>query len=550
MPTSNPLTVSWTDASGGSHTDHLTVDGDPTVNLTLPLVILLHGTAGTIDDMSNPSNRGFTFDTMTPVQSPRDRGVHSYPNVGVWGFALDDQISPPPTGWQPFLRNNGFMTLNYAQIENTGSLQNTSSGSASDPVLQLHAIVMALIAAYPSRRLAFVTHSRGGILLRTWLVRHGRDAAVASRLCTAVMLASPNAGSDIANVAVTINGVTHFLEGQIGQVGPLQWLDQQTGSPAYVDYQVGSSFLASLAAAEPVPGITITTFGGTNPNITRVHQWTFTLGSALPNFTYHPPFDVSVSFHWFTDDNPVLGIRNLAGDLGALGPPEIKPGSGDLLVSDASSNLPFAAHLSHPANHAQELWDPMVLADGLAILTGARCGSLSNVDGVSMILHLPPSPVAPGAFQLQAQLTNIGTTTWDSRYTITADDGAGHAIWGTTVATIGGSIPPSSVITVATTLTAPSTAGTYHLRVMLQGPSGMVSQAASATLVVQTQASLCASLAQQLAAAEVALEVAEEELGTLGPNGKPEFPGAAARVAQAKAKIQNIQQQRAANHCP
>ena len=543
-----PIVVSWQDLLGHSHGESLTVHGDPTADPDTPVVILLHGTNGTIADMSNPAvHPGWTYDHKTPIPNPTPRGTHGYPGVGIWGWSLDGQL-PPPQGWQPFLDANGFLTLNYAQTEPAGTLAGPSSTQSSDPVTELDAVVRATIAAFPGRRLAFVTHSRGGILLRTWLVAHGRDAAVAPRLSRAVMLAAPNQGSDIANIAVTIDNGASGLESVLGPIPPLQWLVDQTNSPAYKDYEVGSPFLASLAKAEPVPGLAIDTFGGTSPALTRVHEWVFTASSLVPNFHLHG-FQLTVDFTWATWDDPVLGIRTLANDIGA-GVPELTAGKGDVLVADASARLPFSTHHSHPVNHAEALWDTAVLADGLGVLKAAHGAPAVSVDDCWLALSNLPARVNPGqAFTVSVTVANTGTTTLDGACSFVVDDGHGHASWGTAARPLSVSVARGKSATVSLSLTAPSTGGTIGLQVRLKrtAPFG---HAASASLTVQTQTALCQQLAAQLAQAQEAYELARSEEGELNEDGKPEYPAAAQNASRAKAAIDRIRAQMAANGCP
>jgi len=545
--TQTAISVSWHDAAQQTHQETLQVHGDPTVDPDAPVVILLHGTNGTIDDMSNPaSHPGWAYDHATPVPDPTPRGTHSYPGIGIWGWDIDNAL-PTPQGWQPFLDANGFLTLNYQQTQPAGSLAAPAPGQTSDPVTELDAIVRAVVSAFPGRRIAFVTHSRGGILLRTWLIAHGKDPAIAPHLSRVVMLAAPNQGSDIANIAVRIHTEVTVLESVLGPLAPLAWLDAQTSSPAYVDYEVHSQFLAGLAASEPVPGITIDTFGGTSPDLTRLHEWVFTLSSAIPNF-HVSWLSVSVTFDWETSDDTIFGVRTLANDVSA-GIPELSAGQGDVLVSDASARLPFSTHHTHSVNHAEALWDTNVKNDGLAVLRAARGAPAVNVDDCWLALSGVPTRLNPGAsLTVSVTVKNTGTTTLDHTCSLLIDDGAGQASWGTQSVPFAGSIARGQSATISLSLTAPATVGSHGLRIRAQR-SAPFGRAATASVTVQTQQALCAQLAAQLQQEQTKYEEYMSEAGMKNDAGHPEFPGAATLASQAKAAMDRIRQQQAANGC-
>ena len=543
-----PIIVSWNDTQQHSHSESLQVHGDPTADPDAPVVILLHGTNGTIDDMSNPATHpGWAYDHATPVPSPMPRGVHSYPGIGVWGWALDNPL-PPPQGWQPFLDANGFLTLNYQQTQPAGTLVGPSSTQTADPVTELDAVVRSTIAAFPGRRIAFVTHSRGGILLRAWLVAHGHDTAISPHLSRAVMLHAPNQGSDIANIAVQINAEVSTLESVVGALPPLQWLSDQTNSPAYPDYEVGSPFLATLAKSEPVPGIAIDTFGGTSPALTRLHEWVFTVDSLVPTF-HVSGFSVTVTFTWSTSDDPVFGIRTLANDVSA-GVPELSAGQGDVLVTDKSARLPFSTHHSHPVNHAEALWDTAVHNDGLTVLKAARGAPAVTADDCWLTLSNLPARVNPStAFTVDVTVANTGTTVLDHTCSFLVDDGHGHATWGSAATPLSTSISRGHSATLSLSLTSPAANGAHGLQVRLQR-SSPIGHPANASLTVQTQAGLCQQLASQLQQEQEAYDLALDQEGEKDSRGHPAFPSAAAHAATAKAAIARIKQQQAANGCP
>src|SRR5206468_5136182 len=70
-----------------------------------PLVVLLHGTGGDINDMADPGvHPGFNVERVAEG-TIRDRGWHPYPNVGWWSIGIDPEVAVE--GWEPFLNGRG-----------------------------------------------------------------------------------------------------------------------------------------------------------------------------------------------------------------------------------------------------------------------------------------------------------------------------------------------------------------------------------------------------------------------------------------------------------
>ena len=150
----------WTDLRGIQQTTHIHISDNP-ANPTLPLILLLHGMGGDIHHMSAPANSpGMNFDLGFRPPDVIDRGWHAYPNWGYWSVFFSPTKNV--TGWQSVLAEAGYLTVNYAQVDPWGNL--------AQPVLELEGVVRKLLFTY-NKRIAFVCHSRGGLLLRLFLQR-------------------------------------------------------------------------------------------------------------------------------------------------------------------------------------------------------------------------------------------------------------------------------------------------------------------------------------------------------------------------------------------
>jgi pimeloyl-ACP methyl ester carboxylesterase len=326
------------------------VEGDP----DLPLVLLLHGTFGTKLDMVDPhAGPDRDFDHLSPLKPRVEIGPSSYPGVGVYSCCtLDDKLDHVRS-WNEVLTDNKFPTAVYSQVDNDGLLE--------EPVKELAAVVRALDDAFPKKPLVLLSHSRGGLLTRSFLKRFPKEARTVR---TVITLHSPHTGSSLATLAATVRDAIDGLQSVFGDVvkQALGWLLDIAGSPAYGEMAIGSPFLTDLAADEqPLKGIEYFTFGGVSVRLTRVRQWVYTFDSALPQWRW-PPYDHA------RVETEVPGASPVANSLPDV-IEELTEGRGDLLTADRRTRLPFfAPHQTNPINHAEALWDPTLQAQVLKIL--------------------------------------------------------------------------------------------------------------------------------------------------------------------------------------
>jgi len=316
-----------------------------------PVVVMLHGTGGDIRDMTNPaSSPDHNYDYVAAFPPSRPIGWREYPGVGIWSFELDPKKAV--TSWQEVLQKNGFRTATYSQVDPTGLL--------ARPVDELSAIMAALTAALPDARFVLLGQSRGGVLIRKFLKDHPDRAR---RVTTVITLHAPHLGSSLASAANDVEMLLDDLRNAVGSIADslFGWLRTIVQSPAFQELAVGSPFLTDLAHNESaLDGISYFTFGGTSVRFSRILDWAYTLGSAIPQWHW-PPFFHAIEMAEMPVISPFAdSLPNLVD--------EITEGLGDVLTADARTRLPFAVHRTNGINHAESLWDERLQDQVLQIL--------------------------------------------------------------------------------------------------------------------------------------------------------------------------------------
>jgi hypothetical protein len=129
--------------------------------------------------------------------------------------------------------------------------------------------------------------------------------------------------------------------------------------------------LRQLAEGErPLPGVKYHTFGGTNPRVFRLYVWRFDAESAKPQYVCEGA-SCAQYFVWRVVPSEIGEVSPILDDIRDF-VPEVSPGRGDGLVTDASARLPWSTHTTTRLNHAAVLWDRPLQLQVARLISGRR----------------------------------------------------------------------------------------------------------------------------------------------------------------------------------
>ena len=204
---------------------------------TKPLVILMHGLSGNIDHMVNPFATDI-FDTGyfndTDFSGISDEGTHKLPPIPEIGWLIDlaesirsgdslsedalnnlndllGSISPPLStpdpSWFSYFQSRNFPVIAYSQQGAKIPLDD-DNGAFSQFLSIMQNIHENLLVNDSCRKIAFVAHSRGGIIARRYIVEalYGslqgsiHEEIVESRVRFLGTLNSPHFGSSLGDM--------------------------------------------------------------------------------------------------------------------------------------------------------------------------------------------------------------------------------------------------------------------------------------------------------------------------------------------------------------
>ncbi len=223
-------------------------------------------------------------------------------------------------------------------------------GPISAAVQDLEEVMETAQALFPKNPIAFVCHSRGGLIARKFMEKRRPE------IKALITIATPNSGSAISNIGRYIAPLYAVFKGILPKSthGDLADIIKNTGEllegKAIKELMPDSDFFRSLKDS-PQRGVYYISFGGTEPKVLTVYRWEERDGKILPKELFSIPDSLSKVLP------PSLQLD------------EITPGKGDVLVSAKSSLLPWSpAHYDLPANHLSIMWHKEVIEKTIEVL--------------------------------------------------------------------------------------------------------------------------------------------------------------------------------------
>lgn len=372
----------WKERAGTGNLGRTVCADDP----TRPAILLFHGTLQDGRTWTAPSYTEYAYDHKHHPPKTKVGGMHDLGNSGPYKVSKSKWLydSKAAEGrprwdkannWFDFLVQQGFTVATWSQNMPTVSAAMPSARAAFDAFL---AQTAARSPGAPPR-VALIAHGRGGLLVRQVLKEKGSQG----RVKWVVTLHSPHAGSEVDRTPAKLTAevadlmdcctpatVQQPFKSQLRQlaVEGIFPLTKSLMADESRELQPDSPLFRNLREGEKkLDDVTYYTFGGTNPLMSRLYFWLFDAESAKPKYTE----DGKQYFVWravpveITNVSPLLDkIRDFA--------PEVAPGKGDGLVSDASSRLPWSIHTTTSLNHAELLWDRPLMSRVAGLLGNGR----------------------------------------------------------------------------------------------------------------------------------------------------------------------------------
>lgn len=367
----------WKQTVGTGNHGRIVCAEDP----TRPAILLVHGLHQDGRTWTAPSSTEFAYDYKNHPGNMRIGETHAVLNAGVykigkskWLYGKEENRAAwdKANNWFDFLVKQGFTVATWSQNQLTMAAAMPSAREAFDALLAQTAA--ASPAAPPP--VALIAHSRGGLVIRQLLKEKGSGG----RVKWVITLHSPHEGSELGRTPGKLAAeivdlidccappiITAPLKPELKAlaVEAMRPMTKLLMDDESREISPGSPLLRNLAQGEKkLDDVTYYTFGGTNPRVYRLYTWMFDAMSAVPQYK-----NLKQYFVWrvkpveIASVSPILDkIRDFA--------PEVAPGKGDALVSDASSRLPWSIHSTTTLNHAELLWNKPLMSKVASLIGG------------------------------------------------------------------------------------------------------------------------------------------------------------------------------------
>ena len=332
---------------------------------TRPAILLFHGLHQNKSTWTAPSRTGYAWDYRGSPGEERIGDTHEEARAGPhhvgrseWLYG-NDSTWDKRVNWFDYLRKQNFTVATFSQPHETFGAAYPSADTAFEKFLE-HTAARNPGAPPP---VALVAHSRGGLLIRKLLKEKGSRG----RVRWVVTIHTPHKGSEQGRLpgqlgAEVVDLWESWLPGQMPAsirneakeviMEGLRPLTKMIWKDENREFIPDGPLLRGLAEGEDsLPGVKYYTFGGTNPTVFRLYLWNYDAMSAVPQFKGPDKY-----FVWRikpVEIGPLSPIPDALRDVIR----EIKPGFGDILVTDESARLPWSTHFTDQLNHAEIMWN-------------------------------------------------------------------------------------------------------------------------------------------------------------------------------------------------
>ena len=246
--------------------------------------------------------------------------------------------------------DNLWDTLKYRGFNLVCWSQKRPVGPIDLAIEELKQVMEITRKVFPKKPVAFIGHSRGGLIARKLMERKIPEVKAL------ITISTPHHGSSLALLGKYLKPLSSVIKAVMPEntrssvSNVLKRFSELIEGNATKELLPGSDFFKNLKDA-PAGGVRYLSFGGTKTRLLTVYKW-----EARDKDIYPRPFLA-------IPDSLIKAFP------AALLPDEISPGKGDIMVSAKSSILPWAErHCDVPANHVSILWHKETIANTVEIL--------------------------------------------------------------------------------------------------------------------------------------------------------------------------------------